>query len=391
MSDLGKSAGGEARVCILGDVFPGGDLAGRTAPFLSPDLGAWLRGFDLRVANLEGVLAGDAGGATKRAVLYSPLKSIDVLKSVHVDVVSLANNHFHDLGDRGMEATLGALEEAGIGTVGGGRDLDHARRPAIHALGTCRIGILAYALRGYMKDLCFASAGRPGVAPFREGLWQEDLAALRDRVDHVLVLLHWGKEHSWFAPADNVAAARRLVGAGASVVAGSHPHRFQGWFRTGGGIVAMSLGNTLFPNFMLGPPLWIVYPSEDRRPTCPVTRRYELVGDPTYKKWVWQSRISLALELFCIPRSVQASVNVLKQADAEPCLDRVAGPGRWLARMWAAGLGMLYRLPGYGVLERGVRFLERVTSSGALLLRRLAKEGVRATFRTYRDKLLSRE
>ena len=61
--------------------------------------------------------------------------------------------------------------------------------------------------------------------------------------DVVVAYLHWGVQGERCPSADQRSLARRLVGAGADVVVGSHAHELQGDGRLGPGYVAYGLGN----------------------------------------------------------------------------------------------------------------------------------------------------
>ena len=59
----------------------------------------------------------------------------------------------------------------------------------------------------------------------------------------VVTYLHWGVQGERCPSADQRSLARRLVGAGADLVVGSHAHELQGDGRLGPGYVAYGLGN----------------------------------------------------------------------------------------------------------------------------------------------------
>jgi poly-gamma-glutamate synthesis protein (capsule biosynthesis protein) len=60
------------------------------------------------------------------------------------------------------------------------------------------------------------------------------------------VSLHWGIEHVTWPSPEQIAVARRLIEAGASIVWGHHPHVVQPIERHGDGLIAYSLGNFNF-------------------------------------------------------------------------------------------------------------------------------------------------
>jgi poly-gamma-glutamate synthesis protein (capsule biosynthesis protein) len=91
-----------------------------------------------------------------------------------------------------------------------------------------------------------ATAARPGI------LWLDDeslAAAARqfgpDTFD--VAMVHGGEEWTSAPTPGQQRLYRRLIEAGADLVIGSHPHVLQGMEAMGGGLIAWSLGNFLFP------------------------------------------------------------------------------------------------------------------------------------------------
>ena len=62
-----------------------------------------------------------------------------------------------------------------------------------------------------------------------------------------IALVHGGQEWQSQPTAEQQGLYRQLVDAGADLVIGSHPHVLQGMEARGGGLIAYSLGNFLFP------------------------------------------------------------------------------------------------------------------------------------------------
>ena len=114
-------------VALLGDVVLGrrARLDGRVAPpeEVWGDTLALLRTADLRLANLECVLAGQ-GAAWRDGVKPFHFRAspdhVATLRGAGIDAVSLANNHAHDFGPDALLETMRLLDAAGIAHVGAG-------------------------------------------------------------------------------------------------------------------------------------------------------------------------------------------------------------------------------------------------------------------------------
>lgn len=197
---------------------------------------------DVAMVNLENPLT--------RATLPLPGKqfnfkaepeSVNVLTSGGVDIVAMANNHTMDYDAAGLTETLSTLDGAGVHYVGAGKDLTEARRPKIIDVKGQRIAYFSYWGEEYG-----AEANKPGVNNIREERIAEDIRAIRDQVDWVVVNYHWGQELADF-PADwQVKLAHFTIDHGADVIVGHHPHVLQGTEIYKGRAIAYSLGNFIF-------------------------------------------------------------------------------------------------------------------------------------------------
>jgi poly-gamma-glutamate synthesis protein (capsule biosynthesis protein) len=227
-----------------------GDFAAALRP-----TAARLASADLTVGNLEGTLSrlgrprqgGDSFGADPRVR--------QGLRRAGFDVLSLANNHTGDYGLPSLVETVRRVRAAGIVPVGAGADLAEARQPAVVERNGIRFGVVAFDAIG---ETPAARAGRPGAfrlrmqprtGPLVPGDLNRVLDTVRDlrsRVDVLMVLPHWGTQYTTRTVADQRRVGRALVGAGADIVVGGHPHWVQGIELHRGAPIAYSLGNYVF-------------------------------------------------------------------------------------------------------------------------------------------------
>ena len=175
---------------------------------------------DLVFVNNEGALSDHKRqvGSNK-----SPEKFAKVMQEAGIGVVNLANNHTFDAEERGFLDTLRVLNAAGIAHVGGGNDLNDARKPAIVTRNGIKLGFISYTQFSNFGESVFAADGRPGVVPMDPFLIKEDIRKLRPQVDYVLVAIHWSTSRSNMVSPENRKFAHDLVDAGADVVLGHHP------------------------------------------------------------------------------------------------------------------------------------------------------------------------
>jgi poly-gamma-glutamate capsule biosynthesis protein CapA/YwtB (metallophosphatase superfamily) len=139
------------RFVLGGDVMLG-RLVNRALKHLEPKY-PWgntlslLERVDWRACNLECVLSdrGVPWTATPKTFHFrSDAKNVAVLRSAHIDVVSLANNHVLDFGYEALLQMLSMLDAAHVEHAGAGADLAAAARPAISTVGATRICFVAF-------------------------------------------------------------------------------------------------------------------------------------------------------------------------------------------------------------------------------------------------------
>jgi hypothetical protein len=178
---------------------------------------------------------------------------VDQLARAGFSVMSLANNHYFDLGVPGQLESPTILRDAGILAVGASRTEGPLIRLETLETRGWRIGFIAVATRenssgdpsGPRLPLLSLQRIDREVAPL--------VAAARADHDLVIVAVHWGDEYVDEPGRSRQIAARRLLAAGVDLVIGHHPHVLQavelGSSSASGrdGLIAYSLGNFLFP------------------------------------------------------------------------------------------------------------------------------------------------
>jgi poly-gamma-glutamate capsule biosynthesis protein CapA/YwtB (metallophosphatase superfamily) len=218
-------------------------------------LSSRLSAAEITVGNFESTLSTDGSPTQGGDSFAASRRVLPGLRTAGFDVLSLANNHVGDYGERALRQTLDRFSNAGFATVGAGRNLSQARRAVIVERDGVRVGILATDSIG---ETPAATASRPGTnrldMPPRTGPLDRadlrritaDIAALARRVDTVVVLTHWGTQYTHRPEPSQRTAARAFAEAGAHLVIGGHPHWVQGWETAGSTVVVHSLGNFVF-------------------------------------------------------------------------------------------------------------------------------------------------
>lgn len=235
--------GGEWTLLAVGDVLMDDTEAAGIDPFAA--VRPALAGADLAVVNAEMAIAG-GGVPEPKAFTFRALPSAAArLAGAGVDVASLGNNHSLDFGPEALLETVAHLRAAGVATVGAGADADEAFAPAGFTVAGVRVAVLG-ASRVLSRRHWAAGEG-PGVASaYDERRLLAAVRAAAARADVVIVAVHWGREGSPCPEPAQERLGAALLGAGASVVLGSHPHVLQPIVGDSRGVLAYSLGNFVF-------------------------------------------------------------------------------------------------------------------------------------------------
>ncbi len=188
---------------------------------------------DLFVLNLECCISerGEPWPAPGKPFFFrAPPVATEVLTTLGVDCVTLANNHALDFGEESLLDTLEHLGRAGIAWVGAGPDAVRARAPTFLEAHGFRLAVLGvtdhpadFAATGEHPGVAFADLRREVPAWLTEAVEQASGAA-----DAVLVTPHWGPNMAREPVAHVRAAAKVLCDAGATLVAGHSAHVFHG-------------------------------------------------------------------------------------------------------------------------------------------------------------------
>lgn len=254
------SENGRVTLMAVGDIMLGrtiGDLIttlGPEAPFI--DTAPTLSSADITVGNLECPIS-DRGHAEEKTYAFrAPLAAAESLSFAGFDVVSLANNHTLDYGPLALEDTLKLLAGHQIAPVGAGMNAAQAYSPVFLEVNGLEIAFLAYAdvpAADYDYLAWEAGQNKAGIAWAHLEQIRQGVSEAKKQADIVVVLLHNGYEIVQRVSGDQQEAAKLAIDSGASLVIGHHPHVLQRIETYNEGLIAYSMGNFVFDNFLFPP------------------------------------------------------------------------------------------------------------------------------------------
>ncbi|NLN70979.1 MAG: CapA family protein [Chloroflexi bacterium] len=230
------------------------DTEGLQAPFLFT--AEMLRSADITLGNLECPISDRGEPEPKTYAFRAPPAAAESLVFADFNLVNLANNHSLDYGPLALADTLEALTAQQIQTVGAGMNEAEAYAPAFLDVNGLRIAFLGF-MDVYPSDYDYrkweASPDAPGIAWAHETRVRDSVLSAKAQADIVIVLLHNGYELMHQVTAEQQKIAHLAIESGASLVIGSHPHVLQRIDTYQNGLIAYSLGNFVFDNFLFPP------------------------------------------------------------------------------------------------------------------------------------------
>jgi poly-gamma-glutamate synthesis protein (capsule biosynthesis protein) len=185
---------------------------------------------DYTVGNVEGPMGGKGSRGYKFYPQFNtPPHLLYALKGAGVDMLTLANNHALDTYFDGLKREIDNVEKVGIDHVGAYRTKQEYDTPKVVTIKGIKVGITNYTVStNNLENSSDNEATEYGLRTTRNSSPTRDIAALRKAgAEFVVVYMHWGEEYNRSVINNQKDLARKLVGAGADLIIGGHPHVVQ--------------------------------------------------------------------------------------------------------------------------------------------------------------------
>lgn len=231
-------------------------------------------------------------------------RGIKALKPTHA---GLSNNHIHDAGLSRISDVTSKLTELGVAHFGAGENIEQAQQPvhikgAVWLLGCCAVN------KPTLNNIAVATKDTPGLMAAEYAVIKSQLKKNKDK--RFILYMHWGAEHILLPhPYTRNLAKKLLAHDNVIAIIGMHPHIILPKEVFNGKPVYYSLGNFLFPNFVIEPPTQLSKQTHYNKQTT----SYHKVNTLTLKKWSLKNRTSLVLELNS--ETLQFKEHIFKQSD----------------------------------------------------------------------------
>jgi poly-gamma-glutamate capsule biosynthesis protein CapA/YwtB (metallophosphatase superfamily) len=201
---------------------------------------------DITMANQETMIGGTEIGVSSYPSFNSPYEVGDALKANGVDLVTIANNHTLDRGEKAILNALNHWDDIGLQYTGSYRDVEDSIEIRTITKNGITLSFLSYT---YGTNGIPVPDGKDYLVNMIElEKIKADIKEAEGISDVVVVSLHFGNEYQRLPSEQQTTLAKEVANAGADIIIGHHPHVLQpvDWIERDNGektFIVYSLGN----------------------------------------------------------------------------------------------------------------------------------------------------
>ena len=202
------------------------------------DIASIIKKYDLRYCNMESTIGGSALGISGYPSFNSPDEIGDELVNVGFNMISLANNHALDRGEDAVLYSNEFWKSKNVITAGAYSSYNEQDEAKVYEKNGIKYAFLSYTTSSNSK--VYKSYL---INMYSDERAANDINAVKDKVDVIIVAMHWGSEYTKDPTYEEVRIAEYLSGLGVNLIIGAHPHVVQPVRYVGDTLVIYSLGN----------------------------------------------------------------------------------------------------------------------------------------------------
>jgi poly-gamma-glutamate capsule biosynthesis protein CapA/YwtB (metallophosphatase superfamily) len=180
---------------------------------------------DITIANQESMIGGSEIGISSYPSFNSPYEVGDAMKDAGIDIVSLANNHTLDRGEKAIRNALSHWEELQVLSIGSHKSFqDTEKIPTLQKKGIT-FSFLSYT---YGTNGINVPKGKEYLVDYiDETKMKYDIKRAKGQSDVVVASLHFGTEYEKLPNKEQQKLAQFLADEGVHIILGSHAHVLQ--------------------------------------------------------------------------------------------------------------------------------------------------------------------
>lgn len=201
----------------------------------------YLERSDLTIANLETTLGGKERGYSGYPCFNCPDEIVDALKDAGVDILTAANNHSMDSGQKGFFRTVKTVRDKGLDVIGV-KAVPEEKSYIIKDIKGIKIGISNFTyetppIKGLksLNGIPIPKTVEPLIDTVNLSKLDEAYKILENRVyemkkngaEVLIFCMHWGNEYERMPSKEQKLTAKKLCDLGVDIILGGHTHVLQ--------------------------------------------------------------------------------------------------------------------------------------------------------------------
>ena len=202
-----------------------------------------IENYDLKYYNQETIIGGKNLGVSHYPRFNSPDEIGDNMVDLGFNLVSLANNHALDKDEVGILYSNEYWKGKNVITAGTYSSSEMRDDIKVYEQNGIKYAFLAYTTSTNGLNV---PAGKDYlINVYSDEQAKEDIDKIKDKVDVIIVSMHWGDEYGFEPTKSEKEIAQYLSSLGVNLIIGSHPHVIQPVGYVNDTLVIYSLGNFL--------------------------------------------------------------------------------------------------------------------------------------------------
>lgn len=197
---------------------------------------------DLAYYNQESIIGGKALGLSAYPRFNSPEEIGDAMVDLGFNLVSLSNNHTMDKGEKGVINSVNYWEtKKDVYVTGQALSKEERDNIEIKEINGIKYAMLAYTT---VTNGLLPPSGKEYLTNiYSNEKAKKDVEYIKDKVDLIIVSMHWGEEYTTKELASQRTIANYLSSLGVNLIIGAHPHVIEPVEMVNDTLVFYSLGN----------------------------------------------------------------------------------------------------------------------------------------------------
>ncbi len=211
------------------------------------DIEPIIKNYDLKFCNQESTIGGKALGISGYPSFNSPDEIGDDIVKLGFNLISLANNHALDRGENAILYSNAYWKTKDVITAGAYSSEKERDEVHIYEKNGIKYAFFAYTTISNAKIKKDYLVNRYSAKKAKS-----DISKVKDKVDVIIVSMHWGVEYKNEPTESQKQIAEYLSSLGVNVIIGTHPHVVEPVTFIDNTLVIYSLGNFISNQLSIG-------------------------------------------------------------------------------------------------------------------------------------------